>query len=186
MGQGEEHDSTAIFTFKVVPLLSIPQGVDKPPRVIKNARVLLDLEVGKFRGRAVVDKIIDKVRKFNSIVRVETNGGQEFLRQWTLDTDISIPIRKHHTGPAKGHRINGVAGLFIELENGAWVIPCDELGMVPHAVQVWIDECLNYRPPPAHTGDALMASYLARAQARELDFGGEDDGSSISAAIGAR
>lgn len=185
MGQGEEHDSTAIFTFKVVPLLSIPQA-DKPPRILRNARVLLDLEVGKFRGRSIVDKIIDKVRRFNSIVRVETNGGQEFLRQWTLDADISVPIRAHHTGVAKGHRITGVAGLFIELENGAWVIPCDELGNVPPAVQVWIDECLNYRAPPAHTGDALMASYLARAQARELDFGGESDGGSISAAIGAR
>ena len=186
MGQGEEHDSTAFFTFEVIPSITIPAHGDRPARIIRNARRLLDLEVGKFRGRIVVDKLLAKAARFNSIIRVETNAAQDFLRQWTLDVDASVPIRAHVTGAAKNHRINGVAGLFIELENGAWIIPCDELGNVPPAVQVWIDDCLNYRPPPAHTGDALMASYLARAQARELDFGGEDTGGSLMAALGAR
>ena len=189
IGEGEEHDQTAFFTFEVIPLVRLilkdPNGVPVE-RVIKNARRILDVEVGRFRGRAVVDKLIDKVRRFGSIVRVETNGGQDFLRQWTIDADTTVPVRAHHTTAAKGHRVRGVASLFIELENGAWIVPCDERGQVAPAVQLWIDDCLNYRPPPAHTGDSLMASYLGREEARLLGAFGEDDGGSVAAAVGAR
>jgi hypothetical protein len=34
-------------------------------------------------------------------------------------------------------------------------------------VQQWVDDCLYYQPD-AHTGDVLMAAYLAREQAREF------------------
>jgi hypothetical protein len=180
IGEGEEHDFTAYFTFEVIPELRVGS------RVLRNVRRILDIEFGRFRGRAIVDKLIAKSRKYNSIVRVETNAAQDFIRQWTLDLDVSVPVRAHTTGVNKRHRSLGVEGLFIELENGAWLIPCDPGGYVPKEVEEWIKQCLYYEPPPAHTGDILMASWLARAQARELDFGNDNDGGSIAAAVGAR
>jgi hypothetical protein len=132
-------------------------------------------------------KIIDRARRFDSIIRVESNGGQDFLRQWTLDADVSVPVRAHHTGSNKHSRIHGVESVFIELENGAWLLPSEADGSVPPALAQAIDDCLNYKPPPAHTGDVLMAWWLARAQARELDAG-ESEGASggIAAALMAR
>jgi hypothetical protein len=33
-------------------------------------------------------------------------------------------------------------------------------------VQEFIDECIYYQPPPAHTGDRLMSAWIAREGAR--------------------
>ena len=186
IGEDEKHDYTALFTFEIIPSITIP--TEKGQRQIRNARKILDVEYGRFAGRSVVDKIVDKVRRYQSFVRVETNAAQDFLRQWVLDIDASIPVRAHTTGKNKTQRILGVEGLFIELEGGAWIIPCDPATRrVPDAVRRWIDECLYYQPPPAHTGDLLMASWLGRAQARALGaFDGERGNGSIAAGIAAR
>jgi len=183
IGEEEKHDRTALFTFACVGEMMID---DKKYR---NLRLILDVDVGRYRGRMVVDKIIDKTRRFGSIARVETNAAQDYLRQWTLDVDIAVPIRAHSTGQNKHQRIHGVAGVFVELENGAWLIPTDpDTGRCPDAVEAWIEDCLSYKPPPAHTGDVLMASWLARAEARaEGAFLPSTEGAeSIAALVAAR
>lgn len=180
VGEDEKHDFTAFFTVECIPSMQIGS------KVYRNLRKILEIDIGRYKGRAIVDKLVDKTRRYNSIARVETNAAQDFLRQWTLDVDVSVPIRAHTTGANKHQRVHGVAGVFIELENGAWLIPTDpHTGQSPAAVQTWIEECLYYRPPPAHTGDALMASWLARAQARLLGTF-DDTGESVAAAIAAR
>jgi hypothetical protein len=187
IGEDDRHDFTAFFTFEVLPLIVIP--TEKGTRTIKNARKILDVEYGRFAGRLIVDKLIDKVRRYNSFVRVETNAAQDFIRQWVLDVDIAIPVKAHTTGKNKTQRIIGVEGMFIELESGAWIIPCDPHTRAMHeAVRRWVDECLYYQPPPAHTGDLLMASWLGRAQARALGaFDGENRGTgNLAASIAAR
>lgn len=162
IGEEDKHDFTAYFTFELIPKLELGG------RTYRNLRRILDIEYGRFKGRSIVDKLIAKSTAYNSITRVETNAAQDFIRQWTLDLDISVPVKAHTTGTNKTHRTMGVAGVFIEIENGAWLIPCDPDGVVPEPAQRWIEECLYYQPPPAHTGDVLMASWLARAQAREM------------------
>lgn len=189
IGEDEKHDFTAFFTFEIVPIVQVPPYGDKPARTIRNARRIIDVEYGRFTGRMIVDKLIDKVRRYQSFVRVETNAAQDFIRQWVLDVDIAIPVKAHNTtGKNKKQRVIGVEGLFIELENGAWIIPCDpETRAVHPAVRRWVDECLDYQPPPAHTGDLLMASWLGRAQARALGaFDGERGNGSVAAGIAAR
>jgi hypothetical protein len=172
IGETNKHDFTAYFTFEVIPMIDLLLR-DGTKKTLKNARRILDVEFGRYRGRDIVDRLIDKAGRFNSIVRVETNASQDFIRQWTLDLDTSVPVRAHHTGSNKHHRTYGVAGLFIELQNGAWLIPTDPAtGLCHPAVQRWIEECLDFQPPPAHTGDLLVASWLARAQAKELNWGG--------------
>jgi hypothetical protein len=107
-----------------------------------------------------------------------------------LDVDVAVPIRAHTTGVNKHQRIHGVAGVFLELENGAWLIPTDpETNRCPPMVQEWIEEILDYKPPPAHTGDGLMASWLARAEARAmgaLNYSAEHERGSVAAIFAAR
>lgn len=181
IGEDERHDWTAFFTFAIIPELEVDG------RRYRNLRLILDVDVGRYRGRKVVDKLIEKTTRFGSIARVETNAAQDYLRQWTLDVDSGVPVRAHTTGANKHQRVHGVAGVFVEIENGAWLIPNDpRTGEVAPGVAKWIEECLYYRPPPAHTGDALMASWLARAQAREVDALGSGGEGAVAAAVAAR
>jgi hypothetical protein len=184
IGQEEKHDRTALFTFACVGEMVID---DKRYR---NLRLILDVDVGRYRGRAIVDKVIEKTTRYGSIARVETNAAQDFLRQWVLDVDVAVPIRAHATGVNKHQRIHGVAGVFLELENRAWLIPTDpDTNLCPEPVQTWIEDILDYKPPPAHTGDALMASWLARAEARALgalSYVSDEGQGSLAALVAAR
>jgi hypothetical protein len=152
VGLGEEHDMTAFFTF----------GVRADKR-----RVLLDLEMGRFQGPTIRDKIIAKHQQFDSICRVENIAAQEYLLQFVREKNVMIPIRPNTTEQrAKAHPVYGLPGLFLEMANGAWIFPCHPNGTVPKVVQEFCDACLNY-VPERHVHDALMAAYFSREQARE-------------------
>lgn len=150
VGQGDEHDETAFFTFAVLP---------------NKFRRILDVEVGRFDGPTIVNKLFEKHQRYNSILRVENNAAQDFIRQFALARLASLPVKAHTTGRAKAHPEHGVEGLFVEMSNGAWLIP-NNRGVCPPAVQAWVESCLNYSPS-AHTPDDLMACYFAREQARK-------------------
>lgn len=149
---GEEHDDTSFFTFEVLPT---------------GHRRILEIEVGQWPGPEIVKKIIDKARRYKSVIRVENNAAQDYIRQFTLNQDISIPVKAHCTGRAKAHPEHGVPGLFIELSNGAWLIPNTRRGEMHPAVKRAVEACLYYSPT-RHTDDVLMSWYFAREQAREF------------------
>jgi hypothetical protein len=160
-------DLRSIFTFEQIPQLDfmLPDG---RRRLLRNARKILNVQCGYWTMPEFIDRIEREARLFSSLCRVETNGAQEILRQWLVQRDVSIPLEGHTTGEAnKHHRQHGVAGVMIELENLAWVIPCDEEGRSPEPVERWISELLDYRPD-RHPGDVLIGSWLAREQARSV------------------
>ncbi len=163
---GEENDDTAFFTFEVLP---------------GGLRRILDIEVGQWDGPTIVKKIFAKHLAYNSIVRVENNAAQDYIRQFALAQNISLPIKAHTTGRAKAHPEHGVEGLFLEMSNGAWMIPCSRAGDCHPQVQGFIDACLYYAPSK-HTHDVLMACYFAREQAK--DFGAGWSGDAAGAAAG--
>ena len=174
---GEENDDCAFFTFEVLP---------------DRRRRILDIEIGQFDGPTIVRKLIQKSAAYNSIVRVENNAAQDFIRQFALQLDASLPVKPHTTGRTKAHPEYGVPGGFAEMSNGAWLIPNDKQGRCHPAVQKWIDGCLYYSPAK-HTDDALMAWYFAREQAKEwgllapLPKGGQGQaGTPIAASLLAR
>jgi len=168
VGKTKRSDLTALFSFVVLQ---------------DRRRLILDIDFGRFRGRQIVDRIIDKHQRFGSIVRVENNAAQDFILQWTRDRDVSIPLRAHTTGKNKADPRHGVESLFIEIENGAWIIPAQPGGEVSKAVQQWLNEMYSYRPDQ-HTGDVLIASWLAREQARRsgafANYGNEYAGGILS------
>lgn len=152
VGKGAAYDQTAFFTFE---------------QLADGKRRVLDVEFGQYDAPVIVEMLIDKARRFSSVVRVENNAAQSFLLQFARARNASIPLRAHTTGRNKVHPEFGVESLFIELQNAAWIIPCDSTGRCHATVQRWIDECLYYQPGQ-HVGDVLMAAWFAREQAREF------------------
>lgn len=152
VGRGAEHDSTAFFTFE-----QLPDG----------KRRVLDVEFGQWDGPTIVQKTLDKHARYKSVVRVENNAAQQYILQFARMMNVALPIRGHATGRNKVHPEFGVESLFIELRNGAWVLPSDASGRTHASLGQFINECLYYQPG-AHTGDVLMAAWLAREQAREF------------------
>jgi len=174
IGQKRQHDYTAFFTYELLP---------------DGRRKILDVEYGRFTGKEIVTKVKHKAAAYNSIIRVETNGGQDFLRQWALDGSVNLLVRAHFTGENKSHSQYGIANVFFAFENGVWLIPCDEAGVVHPAIDKWIGDCLYFNPRE-HTGDVLVASWLATEQEREITRGrmgaGEQQAGSYAAALLAR
>jgi hypothetical protein len=150
IGLGTEHDDTAFFTFE-----ARPDGLN----------VILDLEVGKWAGPEVVEKIADKAARYNSVVCVESNAGQDYIRQWALEKNRSLMVKPHNTGREKAHPEDGIPGIFVEMSNGAWAFPNGPTGTTGRAMKRLMDACLYYAPT-RHADDVLMAMFLARAQAR--------------------
>lgn len=148
---GEESDDCCFFTFEVLP---------------DRRRRILDVDVGKFDAATIIRKCIEKHEAYDSVIRIESNAAQDYIRQIVLQTDKLIPIKPHMTGRAKAHPEHGIPAGFAEMSNGAWLIPNDRFGNVHPNVQRFIDEC-RYYTPAKHTGDCLMAWYFAREQAKE-------------------
>jgi hypothetical protein len=152
VSRNEGSDDVAFFIFEVLST---------------GHRLIVDIDYGKYDGPTIVRKLAAYAKKYGLIVRVENNAAQDLLLQFTREADVSIPIRPHTTGRNKAHPEHGVLSIFVELYNGAWIIPNDKLGRCDPKVQRWIDECLYYRPE-RHTGDVLMACWFAREQARKF------------------
>jgi hypothetical protein len=100
------------------------------------------------------------------VVIVENNAAQDYIRQFALDKHRDLIIKAHTT--TKQNKMSedfGVESIFTELRNGAWIIPCDENGHCEEEVETWIDDMIYYMPQK-HTGDHLIASWIARERAR--------------------
>lgn len=133
-------------------------------------RVLLDLESGKWDGPELVDRIIDANRRFNSLVLVESNASQRLVKQFVNDKS-AVPVRAFYTGKNKYDPAFGVESLAIEFSQGKWVLPNrggekrGVLATMHTEVRGLVNEMLRY-DPRSHTGDRLIAVWLAREGAR--------------------
>lgn len=155
VGKGAQYDNTAFFTFE---------------QLEDGRRRILDVEFGQFDAPTIVNKLISKAEAFRSIVMVENNAAQDYIRQFVLARNASVPVKAHTTGRNRAHPEYGIEGLFIELQNGAWIVPCTQAGTLAPGVAKWVEECLYYQPEK-HPGDVLMASWLAIELARQMGYG---------------
>lgn len=127
-------------------------------------RHVLECISGKWSGPDIVQQIISVHHRFQSIVIVENNAAQDFILQFTRNRS-AVPIRPFTTGRNKAHPDFGIEGIAAEMANGKWVIP-NHGGVCHPELAEWINEMLFY-DPMAHTGDRLMASWLAKEGARK-------------------
>jgi len=153
VGKSQSSGKTVLFTFAIRPE--------------DRRRLILDVDAGKWSGKTIVKKIGQKHRRYGSLIAVENNGAQDYLRQWMVEEDSGIPIRAHLTGKNKVNPAFGVESIFIEIENHLWLIPSDPGGGVHPKLQEWLDDMLYY-VAGKHTGDFLMSCWIGREYARKM------------------
>lgn len=154
VGKGAQYDKTAFFTFE---------------QLEDGKRRILDVESGQFDAPTIVSKLIGKCEAYKSLVMVENNAAQDYIRQFVLAKNASIPVKAHTTGRGRSHPEYGIEGIFLEMQNGAWIIPMTSTGGVHPMVAEWIEDCLYYTAD-GHPGDVLMASWLGVELARQMGF----------------
>ena len=150
-------DRSCFFTFELLP---------------DGQRRVLNIVSGLWSSPLLVDMIGDIHKRYGSMIIVESNQAQDFIRQW-VDPAINpnaqykdLIVKAHNTTHKnKFDERFGIESIFNEMRNGAWIIPCDLNGDVHPEVQKWIDSMLMYMPPK-HTGDQLVACWVARERAR--------------------
>jgi hypothetical protein len=122
-------------------------------------RLVVEIEAGRWQSPEIVDRLVSNYRRYGADILVEDNGAQQFL----LDAcDNRVPVRGHTTGTNKYDPEYGVESLAVEIRNGEWVLPSGTDGLqVPDEGIAWMNEMLYY-DPEAHTGDRLMAAWIAR------------------------
>jgi len=178
----KKSNRTSILTFEVLP---------------DGSRVVLENQVGKWEGPDIADKVISAVNRYGSIAVVEGNAAQRWLRDIVQLKNKTIPIRVAITGANKSDPRFGVQSIFIELEQGLWLLPnmgqADDRGNIttgkcPEGIEDIVSDLLEY-DSEEHTGDSLMAMWIGREYARKLGLlrpSANDDHITGLAAIGAR
>ena len=146
IGKNKRNDLTCFFTIHVDEL---------------GRRIVLDVDAGRWSGTEILARLTQKHKQFGSIIRIETNAAQMWMKEFALEVDPSLPIRSHNTGKNKSDVNFGLEMVFTDIENGLWAIPTGD-----EQTDEWIKEMYSY-DPDKHTGDRLMASWLAREQARQ-------------------
>jgi len=143
VGVGAQHDLSVLFTLSVLP---------------SGERRVLSIRSGRWRAPELVEQIARVQLDFGGRVRVESNGAQAYISHFLEERGIHVESR--HTGQNKHDRLYGVESLAVELEREMWLVPDSQES------REWAKELISYRPG-AHTGDRLMAAWLAREAARE-------------------
>jgi hypothetical protein len=134
----------------------------------KDQHQLVDITAAKLSGPEIVEKIIEIQRRYHSMVWVESNAAQRYIKQF-VDAKRSLPVRSFNTGKNKHDPAFGIESLAVEFSNGKWALPNDGGtldGTIPDEVKKLIEEMLSY-DPMSHTGDRLMATWIAREGARK-------------------
>jgi len=152
IGHGKQHDRTALVTIE-----RRPDGKKR----------LLDIESGRWTGPEILSRVYSKHANYKSVLQVEGNQGQKFIKDFAEEQKKDLPIKAVSTTSVNKHHVEyGVESIFREFQNGEWIIPCDEHGRCHPEVQALLDEMLYY-DPTTHTGDRLMALWMAREASRK-------------------
>lgn len=154
-------------------------------------RQVVRIRSGRWRARQILSEIAAVGHLFprNHWIVVENNGVQKYILDLANenDMDVGVALVPFNTGRNKSDPRFGVASMAAEYEGRRWILPksCeteDEQAEVESVVSQMIDYV-----PEAHTGDALMAKWMAREIGRRIFarfFGPGATGGSVVRAIG--
>lgn len=143
-------DLACLFTIAIMP---------------EGTRRVLDIRSGRWQGPQIMQEIVAVHQAYGSIVAVENNAAQDYLRQF-MNEIVTVPIKGRTTNANKWDLQFGVDSLATEMYQRKWALPADDRGNPYPEVAAFISECLTYTPKE-HTGDRLMAAWLAREEARK-------------------
>jgi hypothetical protein len=157
ISQKSSADRSVLFTILVWP---------------DGTRHVLEVQLGRWAGKELLERIWSVHERFQSILVVENNAAQDFLIQWAKENHPDMPVISFTTGRNKLSTSFGVESIAAELADGKWLIPCREDLRASKPVTEWIMDMKKY-DPQRHTGDVLMASWVAREYARAVQGKGK-------------
>jgi hypothetical protein len=151
LGVGDEKDDglTVIVTIALMP---------------NGQRLIVNVVSGHWQAPEILARLRETHRVYGSEILVESNAAQKYIVDLTRG---DIPVHGLHTSARnKFSEQWGVESLAVELRNMLWIMPSGTDGqtVAEEGVALW-SECLHY-DPNTHTGDRLMALWLARECAR--------------------
>lgn len=133
-------------------------------------RQILDVFASRLHGPEIVEKILEVQHRYNSMVIVESNAAQAYIKQF-VNAESAVPIKAFYTGRNKVDPAFGIESMAVEMSAGKWVFPNTggtragvQATMHPE-MRALIGELMNY-DPASHTGDRAMAMWLAREGVR--------------------
>lgn len=150
IGEKEENDLTALVTVALRDDMK---------------RQIVNIESGRWTADEIVERIVNCYHTYGSRIVVESNAAQRFLTRFTRVLG-KIPVDPFMTGVNKWDEAFGVESIAVELRQGFWALPSGHDGQSPPSeMQALRLEMSTYRPEE-HTGDRLMALWMAREAMR--------------------
>ena len=130
-------------------------------------RELLNIESGLWSAPEIADRIVSIHHRFASTIFVEDNGAQNFIVQIVQSLGEKVPVKTFNTGRNKHDPTYGVESIAVEMSTNKWVIPSPDGSRMAchHEIRKLIEEMIVFSPA-RHTGDRLMALWIAREAAR--------------------
>lgn len=160
IGKKQINARTAIITLE-----SHPDAAQVIPSANPGQRAveLLRARSGKWDAEEIVLNAIEEQRCFGSTLIVEAVAAQRFLARFIkMFADDRVPVIAFSTDKRKHHPQFGVEGLAIGLSQGLWILPAeDDEHLSTHPEVTALIEDMRYYDPAAHTGDHLMAAWMA-------------------------
>lgn len=127
-------------------------------------RQVLEIQAGRWAAPEILARIRETHRRFQSLVFVENNAAQAYIVQM-LQSGTSIPVRGLTTGKNKLDPSFGIEKIATHLSNGKYIFPCqdpfEENKRFYHPELTKLEKEMLYYDPQAHTGDRLMALWIA-------------------------
>lgn len=125
----------------------------------------LALRSGRGGSSWLFEQMADVAERFGGVMVVENNGIQKMVVEVAQQRgeDIAAPIYPFQTNRNKYAPETGIPTMAAEFDVGKWILPDkDNLEMQELAMD------LDSYDPELHTGDHLMATWMARTYARRL------------------
>lgn len=155
VGREEKHNRSSIVTIALLP---------------DRRRLIIDIQAGRWTGPELVSRISRTGARYGSEIAVESNAAQRFLVDFIEERQRQeFTVHAHYTTGANKRDLTwGLESVAVEMRAGRWVFPSDELARpIEQELRALIVEMDEYRPLE-HTGDSLMALWIAREQARKF------------------
>lgn len=129
-------------------------------------RQIVDIEAGRWSGTHIMEKVLEKNQKYDSVVIVENNSSQELFVDLMKHFNRLIPIDTYTTGKQAAHPEFGLEKMGVEMKQGMWILPSSNQA-VPHGeVYKLVQELYDYKPN-LHVGDRVRSLMFAWEGARK-------------------
>lgn len=131
------------------------------------SRQLIDVWASQMTFPEIISAIKAAHSAYGSEIVTEDNTTQVYVREHLQATEKTLPITGHITTAKKWDPTTGVESIAIELQNNQWIIPSVNGQPATSSIRQFCNELYTF-DPLSHTGDMLMACYIARTRIRSL------------------